>query len=165
MCLMFPRDIHWEDCINLVRRHWIEGNTNIQILKTKGACNYVAKHQVKECTGSEFQQKASPIFARYSIYGGGIGRIMKDDVVMKERYLKSLKTRDRSMLFYTAHQDDKEYKVAIPRFLIKEWHPDRFTTDELIMSQKEGFENLMQFVVGNLSDNCYLSPEFKDAFC
>lgn len=161
---MFPREVHWQDCIKLVRAHWIEGCTNIQPLQTKGACNYVAKHQVKECIGSEFQQKCSPVFARYSIYGGGIGRSMKNDKVMKERYLKSLKTRDKSDLCYYAYQGGKKYAISIPRFLIKEWHPDRFSTDELIMSQKEGFENLAQFIFDNLTDNCYLSPEFKDAF-
>lgn len=164
MCLMFPREVHWMDCIKLVRAHWTEGCTNIQILESKGACNYVAKHQVKECSGSLFQQKASPIFARYSIYGGGIGRIMKNDTVMKQRYLDSLKSRDKSFLYYTAYQGGKEYKISIPRFLIKEWHPEKFTTDELIMSQKEGFDNLAQFIFDNLTDNCYLSPEFKDAF-
>lgn len=164
MCLLFPREVHWEDCINLVRAHWIEGCTNIQPLQSKGACNYVAKHQVKECIGSEFQQKCSPSFARYSIYGGGIGRSMKNDKVMKERYLKSLVTRDKTDLCYYAYQGGKKFPIQIPRFLIKEWHPDRFSTDELIMSQKEGFENLAQFIFDNLTDNCYLSPEFRDAF-
>lgn len=164
MCVMFPREVHFMDVYNMVHRCWTLGCVNVQTISTVGACNYVAKHQVKECLGSEFQQEASPIFARYSVYEGGIGRIMKNDEVMKKRYLDSLVTRDKRYLYYTTKQKGVEYKVSIPRFLIKFWHPDKFSTEELIMSQKEGFENLHRFVLDNLNNNCYLSAEFKEAF-
>ena len=162
-CVMFPRELHFMDVYNLVHKVWPYGCSNIQTISTVGACNYVAKHQVKECVGSEFQQIASPIFARYCIYEGGLGRIMKNDQLMKKRYLDSLKTRDKSKLFYICKQNGNEYKIAIPRFLIKHWHPERFSTEELVLSQKEGFENLQRFVFDNLTDNCYLSPGFKAA--
>lgn len=161
--IMFPRDVHFMDMYRLVHDNWKCGVSKINYISTVGACNYVAKHQVKECIGSEFQQIASPIFARYSIFGGGIGRCLKNDTVMRDRYLRSLKTRDKSDLFYKTYQNGKMFKVAIPRMLIKAWHPERFSTEELIMSQKEGFENLMQFVFDNLSDNLYLSDDFRDA--
>lgn len=162
-CILFPRDIHHEDCVRLVRSVWQNGCTNIQPIDTVGACNYVAKHQVKECEGSKFQQLVSPIFARYSVYEGGLGRIMKNDNEMKQRYLDSLRTRDKLNLYYKAYQDGHEYKVAIPRFLIKSWHPSKFTDEELVMSQGEGFEKLREFIFVNLKDNFYLSDDFRDA--
>lgn len=162
-CLMFPREVNWQDACNMIAKCWPYGNRNVQVLQTKGACNYVAKHQVKECIGSKFQQVAMPSFARYSTYRGGLGRILKDDEVMKQRYLDSLKTRDKSLCYYTTYQGGLAYKVAIPRFLIKTWHPDRFSDEELVLSQKDGFEKLQQYIFDNLTDNLYLSTEFKEA--
>ena len=168
-CFMLPRDVSHMDFVNLVRRNWVDdddkpiGCTNIQPIETVGACNYVAKHQVKECVGSEFQQFVSPIFAKYSIYGGGLGRILKNDDVMRRRYFRFLKTRDRDHLYYTVTQDHTEYKIAIPRFLIKTWHPEKFSTGELVVSQNDGLKNLMHFVFCNLTENMYLSDEFRDA--
>lgn len=168
-CIMLPRDVSHMDFVNLVRRNWVDefgkeiGCTNIQPIETLGACNYVAKHQVKECDGSEFQKFVSPIFARYSIYGGGLGRILKNDDKMRRRYLNFLKTRDRSNLYYTVYQGGNEFKIAIPRFLIRDWHPEKFSTEELVVSQNEGLKNLMHFVFCNLTDNMYLADDFRDA--
>lgn len=160
--IIFPREVHYFDVVRLFKDAWDYGKVDIQKIETKGACNYVAKHQVKECEGCELQQELAPIFSIMSTYNGGIGRVLKDDVVMKERYLKSLVTRDKSYCYYTAYQNDKAYKIAIPRYLIKAWHPQRFSDKELIDSQKDSFDNLKEFVFDNLINNFFLSEKTRD---
>lgn len=157
--ILFPREVHYFDVLRMISDSWDKGNVDVQSVETKGACNYVAKHQVKDCEGSDFQKKVSPIFSIRSIYEGGLGRSLKDDKVMKNRYLDSLVTHDKSLCYYSVYQDDKEYKIAIPRYLIKEWHPSRFDEDELSFAQELSFDNLKEFVFDNLLNNFELSDK------
>lgn len=157
--IMFPRTIHFFDVYNLLARIWDKGNFDLQAIDTQGACNYVAKHQVKDCKGSDFQQKVAPIFALQSVYGGGIGRILKNDEIMKRYYLDSLVTNDKSKCYYETFGGSKVYKVSIPRFLIKTWHPQRFSDEELTNSQDLNFINLFKFIFENLENNFYISGE------
>lgn len=161
--LFTPRFVSEDDFCSLLDRSWPHGGTSFESISSNGASNYVAKHQVKECEGSLFQQKASPIFARYSVYEGGIGRIMKKDSHMRDLYYNFLVTRDRKDLCYHTYQDHRMFNISIPRFLIKDWHPERFSDEQLVISQKEGLLNLQKFIFDNLTDNMYLSGEFRDA--
>lgn len=157
--ICFPRVVNLFDVINLLQDCWDFGNFDVEPVDTLGAVNYVAKHEVKECFGSDFQQLVAPIFSSRSNYHGGIGRIMLKDEVMKNRYLDSIVTRDKDNLYYSAYGKGVEYKVNVPRYCKKIWHPNRFTDSELVLAQKDSIENLIKFCFDTLEKNFYISGE------
>ena len=60
--VLFPKELHKLDLVNSAQFLWPYGNLNVQSHLSAAAQNYIAKHQVKDCCGTPFQQIASPIF-------------------------------------------------------------------------------------------------------
>lgn len=149
--VLFPKEIHKLDLVNSAHHLWPYGNFNVQSHISAAAQNYIAKHQVKDCSGTSFQQIASPIFAFSSRYNGGIGRALKSDIVMKRRYYRKLKTGDSSECYYNNPQGSVVYKIPIPRFLKKTWltelHQSGCLTDEeLAILEVESLKNAKKYV-------------------
>lgn len=144
--VLFPKEIHKTDLVNSSHHLWPFGNLNVQSHISAAAQNYIAKHQVKDCCGTPFQQIASPIFAFSSRYNGGIGRALIDDHIMKRRYLRSLKTGDKSDCYYQNPQGSVVYKIPLPRFLKKDWHSELFNDDELAILERESLKNAKKYV-------------------
>lgn len=146
LIVWFPRELHKMDLTNAAKFLWPYGIMNVQSHISAAARNYVAKHQVKDCCGTEFQNMVSPIFALSSRYKGGIGRIMKQDYNKKRVYLQSLVTGDKSDCYYDNVQGSIVYKIPIPRFLKKDWHPDLYDDAELDVLQKESLKNAKKYI-------------------
>lgn len=144
--VLFPKEIHKLDLVNSASFLWPYGNLNVQSHLSAAAQNYIAKHQVKDCCGTPFQQIASPIFAFSSRYNGGIGRALKDDHIMKRRYIRSLQTGDKSECYYNNPQGSVVYKIPIPRFLKKTWHEECFNDSELAILETESLKNAKKYV-------------------
>ena len=79
LIVWFSKELHKMDLTNAAKFLWPYGIMYVQSHLSAAARNYVAKHQVKDCCGTEFQNMVAPIFALSSRYKGGIGRIMKQD--------------------------------------------------------------------------------------
>ena len=146
LIVFFPADVHAADLDLYAKYLWPYGTMKVESHISPAAQNYVAKHQVKDCVGTPFQNLISPIFSLSSRYGGGIGRILKDDYIMKDRFLKSIQTGDKSQCYYTNVQSAIVYKIPIPRFLKKNWHPDLFSDDEMIILENESLKNAKKYI-------------------
>ena len=146
LIVFFPADVHAADLDLYAKYLWPYGTMKVESHISPAAQNYVAKHQVKDCVGTPFQNLISPIFSLSSRYGGGIGRILKDDYIMKDRFLKSIQTGDKSQCYYTNVQSAIVYKIPIPRFLKKNWHPDLFSDYEMIILENESLKNAKKYI-------------------
>ena len=142
----FPADVHEADLKLYAKYLWPYGTMKVESHISPAAQNYVAKHQVKDCIGTPFQNLIAPIFSLSSRYGGGIGRILKDDYIMRDRFLQSVQTGDKSQCYYTNVQSAIVYKIPIPRFLKKTWHPDLFSDDEMIILENESLKNAKKYI-------------------
>lgn len=152
LIVWFPRELHKMDLTNAAKFLWPYGIMNVQSHISAAARNYVAKHQVKDCCGTDFQNMVAPIFALSSRYKGGIGRIMKQDYNKKRIYLQSLVTGDKSDCYYDNIQGSIVYKIPIPRFLKKEWHPDLYDDAELNVLQTESLKNAKKYIESCMLD-------------
>lgn len=146
LIVFFPKEVRPTDLFQFRSFLWPFGEMKIESHISAAAQNYVAKHQVKDCLGTPFQQLASPIFALSSRYQGGIGRALKDDYIMKDKFLKSLVTGDKSELYYHNTQGSIVYKIAIPRFLKKFWHLDRLDDSEMSVLERESLKNAKRYI-------------------
>lgn len=120
--LMFFKDvINLEQCENIVKDCWNYGNIVVKSVNFSNI-NYVGKHQIKECRGNYYQQKESPIFAKMSRYGGGVG---KD-------YLTAA-----TSAFHYSDKDNNSYvlsfgfKIPLPPFYRKKLWTENLTEEEL----------------------------------
>lgn len=126
--LFFFRDfVTKPDLENLLKKIWLYGNIHVGKTVEVGAINYVAKHQVKDCAGNEFQQKVSPIFARSSRYDGGLGYDLRNDKSILYKY----EHREEEQQCIRIEDGSKEYYFSFPRYVKKFLHPDNYTYDEL----------------------------------
>lgn len=148
----FTKEVHATDIEMFAKDLWPYGNLDIQSHISPAARNYVAKHQVKDCIGTEFQNSFAPIFCLSSRYRGGIGRILKSDHIMKARYLHYLATGDSSDCHYTNVQSSVVYKIPIPRFLKKTWHSDIFNDDELSVLENNLLKKFKEYVTTCMID-------------
>lgn len=146
LIVFFPADVHAADLELYAKYLWPYGTMKVESHISPAAQNYVAKHQVKDCVGTSFQNLIAPIFSLSSRYGGGIGRILKDDYIMRDRFLKSIQTGDKSQCYYTNVQSAVVYKIPIPRFLKKTWHPDLFSDDEMVILENESLKNAKKYI-------------------
>lgn len=165
--LLFPAEVHKSDLLLYSDFLWPFGNMDVQDSISAAAQNYVAKHQVKDCIGTPFQNLISPIFKISSRYGGGIGRILKDDYIMKQRFFNSILTGDRSELFYQNPQGSIVYKISVPRFLKKVWMFEKYVDgkyrdDEFTVIERESLKNLKEYVYTAMIDQNNF--ELKDKF-
>lgn len=144
--VLFPCEIHKSDLEMFSSYLWPYGHLDIDDGVGPAAQNYIAKHQVKDCFGTPFQQLASPIFKLVSRYNGGLGRTLKLDDRMKEIWLNSLRTGDKSECFYQTIQSSIVYKVPIPRFLKREWHREKFDDFELSVLENESIKNVKKHI-------------------
>lgn len=146
LIVFFPADVHAADLELYAKFLWPYGTMKVESHISPAAQNYVAKHQVKDCVGTPFQNLVAPIFSLSSRYGGGIGRILKDDFIMKDRFLKSVSTGDKSQCFYQNTQSAIVYKIPIPRFLKKTWHPDLMSDAEMSILERESLKNAKNYI-------------------
>lgn len=165
--LLFPAEVHKTDLLLYSDFLWPFGNMDVEDSISAAAQNYVAKHQVKDCTGTPFQNLISPIFKVVSRYAGGIGRILRDDYVMKQRFFNSIITGDRSNLFYQNVQGSIVYKISVPRFLKKVWMFEKYADgkyrdDEFTVIERESLKNLKEYVYTAMIDQNNF--ELKDKF-
>lgn len=123
----FPNEVTVDDLTNILFKVWQYGNIDVGYSVEVAAINYVAKHQVKDCCGNEFQQKVSPQFARSSRYDGGIGYSLRDDPLIQFKY-DNRETEDQCIKI---EDGSKEYYFAFPRYVKKFLHPEKFTYDEI----------------------------------
>lgn len=108
---------------------WKYGNIDIQNVSAANI-NYIAKHQIKDCKGNEYQQKFSPIFSRMSRYSGGIGKQFLDNENVVQYYKQNR---------FSGYVILNNYKIALPQFYRKKLF-DKLTYDEYIQlldSQQE----------------------------
>lgn len=155
--VLFPNEVHESDLKQFANFLWPYGNLKIESHLSPAARNYVAKHQVKDCLGTPFQQLVSPIFAFSSRFNGGIGRALKDDYIMKRIYLRSMETGDKSECYYENIQSSVVYKIAIPRFLKKCWHEELLNDLELGVLERESLKNAKKFLETCMIDQNELS--------
>lgn len=148
----FPKEVHASDIKNYSKDLWPYGNLDIESHISPAARNYVAKHQVKDCTGSDFQNLYSPIFCLSSRYRGGIGRILKQDIRMKKIFLQSLRNGDSSDCYYTNVQSSVVYKIPIPRFLKKVWHPEKLNDDEFEILSDNSLKKFKDYITTCMVD-------------
>ena len=146
LIVFFPQDVHAADLEKYAKFLWPYGTMKVESHISPAAQNYVAKHQVKDCCGTPFQNLIAPIFSLSSRYGGGIGRALKDDYIMKDKYLKSVATGDKSENYYQNVQGSIVYKIPIPRFLKKTWHPDLFSDAEMSVLERESLKNAKKYI-------------------
>lgn len=123
----FKNFVTQEDLIKLLSTVWQYGNIDVGYSVETAAINYVAKHQVKDCCGNEFQQKVSPIFSRVSKYDGGLGYDLRFDPVIKYKY-DHPETEEQAISII---QGSKEFYFSFPRYVRKFLHPDKLTYDEI----------------------------------
>lgn len=105
------------DYQNIFKKIWRYGNVDVAADGNAAIINYLAKHQVKSCCGTLAQQKVSPIFKRTSKYGGGLGRTMKNDLILRHRFFSD----DDDKKFLEVQQGEIIYKISYPRFLIRHY--------------------------------------------
>lgn len=148
---IFPCNFHKQDIINMCKQTWEHGFCYVGDTMSAAACNYVAKHQVKDCCGNEFQQVFAPIFALSTRYRGGIGRTLCSDNDLYNRWLSSRITNEPCTIDQI--QGQVVYKVSIPRFATRKWHPERFDDEELQVLQEKSIKNLKKFLLLN-GANC-----------
>lgn len=158
LIVFFPADVHAADIEKYAKFLWPFGTMKVESHISPAAQNYVAKHQVKDCCGTEFQNLISPIFSLSSRFGGGIGRILKDDYVMQQKFYSSLVSGDHSRLFYNNVQGHIVYKIAIPRFLKKFWMLEKspsglYSDDELSVIERESLKNAKKYLEACMIEN------------
>ena len=146
LIVFFPSDVHKSDLDKFSKFLWPFGTMKVESHISAAAQNYVAKHQVKDCLGTPFQNLISPIFSLSSRYGGGIGRILKDDTVKREIFLDSIRTGDKSRCYYDNVQGHIVYKIPIPRFLKKIWHSDLYNDTEFSILERESLKNAKKYI-------------------
>lgn len=146
LIVFFPSEVRATDLKQFSNYLWPFGEMWIESHISPAAQNYVAKHQVKDCCGTSFQNMVSPIFSLSSRYQGGIGRTLKDDVSMERKFLESLFTGDKSDLYYENPQGQVVYKIAVPRFLKKFWHLDRLDDKEFSVLERESLKNAKNYI-------------------
>lgn len=164
--LLFPAVVHKADLLLYSQFLWPFGKMDVQDSISAAAQNYVAKHQVKDCLGTSFQNLISPIFKISSRFGGGIGRILKDDYVMKQRFFNSIVTGDKSDLFYQNPQGSIVYKISVPRFLKKVWLFEKYVDGkyrdaEFSVIERESLKNLKKYVATAMLDQNNFEDEKK----
>lgn len=145
--VVFPCELHKQDVINMCKDTWEHGLCYVGDTMSAAACNYVAKHQVKDCCGNEFQQTFAPIFALSSRYQGGIGRTLVEDSEVYLNWLRSKVTDEPCAIDQI--QGQVIYKVSIPRFAIRRWHPEVLNDAELETLQEKSIKNLKKFMFEN----------------
>lgn len=164
--LLFPVEVHKSDLLLYSQFLWPFGKMDVQDSISAAAQNYVAKHQVKDCLGTLFQNLISPIFKVVSRYHGGIGRILSDDYVMKQRFFNSIVTGDKSELFYQNVQGSVVYKISVPRFLKKIWLFEKYSDgkyrdSEFSVIERESLKNLKKYVATAMLDQNNFEDEKK----
>lgn len=128
-----PEKISEMDIANLLKTCWSYGNIYVGYSVEVAAINYVAKHQVKDCLGSEFQQKVAPIFARSSRYNGGIGYDLRYDPTILYKY-ENMETEEQSIRI---EDGCHEYYFSFPRYVKKFLHPLTLTYEEFSELSRE----------------------------
>ena len=146
LIVFFPKDVHAADLEKYAKFLWPYGTMKVESHISPAAQNYVAKHQVKDCCGTPFQNLISPIFSLSSRYQGGIGRALKDDNIMRDIFLKSVATGDKSRCYYNNVQGHIVYKIPIPRFLKKFWHSELYNDTEFTVLERESLKNAKKYI-------------------
>lgn len=114
-----PIPLTKEKFSELFLSHWKLGHVEIDVVNER-CINYVAKHYVKDDSGSQLQQKVSPRFLYYSRYGGSLGR----DLLKSQRVV-------RNFVNCVQYDVSGKFKVPLPRFIRKRLKPDGFSDEEL----------------------------------
>lgn len=140
--LYFPFLINKSDLQIILDKCWPYGAVDIGDDFRSDCVNYVAKHQCKDCEGTEFQQKVSPIFKRQSRYKGGIG---VNDMVESPQVLAAFYNEDPTQRCQDLEQGQFIYKVGIPRAVRKKLHPDIRSPVELANLEISSNYTFMKF--------------------
>lgn len=165
--LFSPLKLNLRTVLLMARSVWPYGN--VQQDKegvSMGAVNYCAKHQVKSCKGSNYQNFHSPIFRILSNYNGGLGC----DMVNEENYNRWLSfdpvSEEYNKRFLEVVQGSIKYKVSFPRVYHRKFWK-RFCEEhkrEILLSDSE-LENLIvknyKKFVENLNIFINFQPELR----
>lgn len=152
LIVWFTKEVHASDIEMFSKDLWQYGNLQVESHISAAARNYVAKHQVKDCVGTPFQNAYAPIFCLSSRYRGGIGRILKNDYNMKRIFLQSLRSGDTSDCYYTNIQSSVVYKIPIPRFLKKSWHEEKLDDVEFSILSHNSLKKFKEYITTCLID-------------
>lgn len=153
-CVFFLPDnlgIDKDNFLSLLESCWNEGHIDIKFVNS-AALNYVAKHQLKECSGNEYQQTYSPIFSRCSRYQGGIGSNFLTPLI-RQYYLnggpKCVILHGRKFRLPTAYS-----RKIFPRKSDKQYQ-------DFIIQSQENYQLLLQSENLSQYDNAELRQRFK----
>ena len=90
LLVFFPVKLHRRNVVDMFNVLWKYGRVDVGHDVRTEAINYVAKHQVKSCSGSAVQRKFCPIKRIVSRKYGGIGRGMYTDESLYHRYIHTV---------------------------------------------------------------------------
>lgn len=119
------------DFLRIIKRCWKLGFVDVGAVQV-GSINYVAKHTLKEDSGSPLQRKLAPIFRTFSTFGGSVGSSLKKDPNLIQNYYNG-----------NHYIQNGKYTVKIPRFVTRSLHPDRLTDDELQLLQDKTCDGII----------------------
>lgn len=107
--------INLERVLRLARSVWPYGNVQQDKQGVRmGAVNYVAKHQVKSCQGSDFQKRNGKIFRLLSLKDGSIGSKIAESEIGYNRYFHTDQNGEFDQRYFENVQGTIVYKVPIP---------------------------------------------------
>lgn len=127
MLLFVPFPLNNVDMKGILQGCWPNGAVDIGENFSDACTNYIAKHQVKDCLGSQFQNKVSPIFKRVSRYKGGIGV----NQMVNDSKIVNLFFDDEKEKSIDLQQGLLKFKVGIPRAVRRKLKPRKLTLFEL----------------------------------
>lgn len=115
-------------------RLWPHGGISTQYCYgIKGVATYVSKHCTKSCKGTDIQEFHGKSFRMTSNYGGGIGvnQLCANPLVITA-YENKQPLIDKGF-------DGKEYKLSVPRAVVRRLHPDILSDSELYEHSHDAF--------------------------
>lgn len=175
-CLIFiPFAVQTADFERIVKKCWLYGHVDFDFDFGKGAINYVAKHQVKDDSGCEFQEKFFPGFKSVSKYQGGIG---SDGINQKNfnRYLHVNCDGEYDKRYFEVEDAEfnKVFKVPMPKFYLdKFWKmycsvnniPEQRSPEQLDVLSRESEKKFKDFLVKyNIIDK-FVAMYFNEPEC
>ena len=143
---------------DFIERIWKYGDIQIGDC-SDGGLNYVAKHCYKEDVGSSIQKKLAPVFQLQSKYHGGIGCHLVEEKEIINNYNNDI---------HFGRIKGTPYKYALPRYVLRKLHPDKFDDSELLELEQRGINTLIEKISTNgngivqRDTSIELSSNFRD---